>query len=411
MNKPISFMDPEVQKCPFAAYDEVRAQGPVYIDPATGWYYITDYELARKLTADTDALSSYTGILMCKKKSEIQDRIDKIFEEEGYPQIPLLVVGDPPEHRFHRSFVDKAFLPVRVVQMEKYIEGVVDELIDQFIDKPEIDFRPSFAMAAIQIVMVDQLGMSREELPQLQRWTDAVVANQDQSLSPEKQIEYAHILCELHRYAARRTEEFRQQPRDCLLSDIVNGSVDGRQLTMNEIAILCEQVIAGSNDSTTNALCNAMVTLIEQPELQDHLREHPELIGQFVEESLRLDAPVQGLFREPKRDLEIGGVKIPKGSVVVLKWGAANRDPAQFPNPDTVDLKRPNANRHLSFGTGVHLCVGNKLARGVMRIAVDKLLRRLKNFRFARGEHSYIREPHFFAWGPTELHISFDRIV
>src|SRR3546814_12917138 len=100
-------MDPEIQKCPFPTYREVREAGPVFIDPVTGWYFVTDYELVRKLTADTQNLSSFTGILMCKQKSEVQDKVDRIFAEEGFPQIPLLVVGDPPEHKFHRSFVDK----------------------------------------------------------------------------------------------------------------------------------------------------------------------------------------------------------------------------------------------------------------------------------------------------------------
>lgn len=409
MSKPISFMDPKVQRCPFPAYNAVRQAGPVYVDPVTGWYVITDYELVRSLTADTTNLSSYTGILMCKQKSEVQDKLDRIFLEEGYPQIPLLVVGDPPEHKFHRSFVDKAFTPVRVKRMEDYLESVVDEMIDKFIAKPEVEFRDELAAIVPQAVLVDQLGMPRSDLPMLKRWTDAVVSNQDQSNSEETQLQLAHIICELHRYAAAKVEEYRKHPTECLLSDIANASVDGRQLTMQEVAALCEQIMAGGNDSSANAIMNALLRLCEQPELQTSLRQRPELIPQFVEETLRLDAPVQGLFREPKQDMEIVGVKIPKGSVVVLKWGAANRDPAQFPNPDVVDLNRPNSNRHLTFGFGAHFCVGNQLARGEIRIVISKLLKRVKNIRFSRGPASVVRDAHFFAWGPRSLHASFDR--
>lgn len=410
MENAISFMDPEVQRCPFPAYRKVREAGPVYVDPATGWFVITDYDLVRTLTADTTRLSSFTGILMCKQKSEVQDKLDKIFLEEGYPQIPLLVVGDPPEHKFHRSFVDKAFTPGRVKRMEDYLESVVDEMIDKFIDKPEVEFRTELAAIVPQAVLADQLGMPRSDLPQLKRWTDAVISNQDQSNSEERQLELAHIICELHRYAAAKVEEFRKSPKECLLSDIANASVDGRQLSLQEVAALCEQVMAGGNDSSANAILNAMLRLVEQPELQTQLRESPDLLPQFVEETLRLDAPVQGLFREPKQDMEIAGVKIPKGSVVVLKWGAANRDPAQFPNPDAIDLKRANASRHMTFGFGAHICVGNQLARGEIRISIAKLLRRMKNFRFSRGPESVIRDAHFFAWGPRELYLSFDRV-
>lgn len=408
--EPISFMDPQIQKCPFPAYNKVREAGPVYVDPATGWYFITDYELVRQLTADTENLSSFTGILMCKQKSEVQDKLDAIYREEGYMPIPLLVVADPPEHKFHRSFVDKAFTPARVKKMEDYLESVVDEMIDKFIDRGQAEFRSEFAGIVPQAVIADQLGMPREDLPKLKFWTDSVIANQDQSNSEARQLELAHNICQLHRYAAAKVEAFRKQPRECLLSDFANASVDGRQLTLQEVAALCEQVMAGGNDSSANAICNAMVRLIDQPQLQEQLRENPALIPNFVEEVLRLDAPVQGLFREPKRDMEIAGVKIPKGSVVVLKWGAANRDPAQFPNPDAIDLNRGNSNRHMTFGFGAHICVGNQLARGEIRIAVAKLLRRMRNFRYARGAESLVRDPHFFAYGPRELHIAFDRI-
>jgi cytochrome P450 len=406
----ISFMDPEVQKCPFPAYRTVREAGPVFVDPATGWFVITDYNLVRTLTADTTNLSSFTGILMCKQKSAVQDKLDKIYAEEGYTPVPLLVVADPPEHKFHRSFVERAFTAARVKKLEAYLEGVVDEMIDQCVDLPEVEFRGSLAARIPQVVIGDLLGMPRSDLPKLKIWTDAVIANQDQSNSEERQVELAHVICELHRYAVAKVAEYRKSPAECLLSDFANTKVDGRELTSQEVAALCEQVMAGGNDSSANAIANAMLRLIDQPDLQAQLRDEPELIPRFVEEVLRLDAPVQGLFREPKQDMEIAGVKIPKGSVVVLKWGAANRDPAQFPNPDAVDLQRPNGIRHMTFGNGPHVCVGNQLARGEIRIVIAKILQRVKNLRYSRGRDSVVRDPHFFAWGPRELYITFDRV-
>jgi cytochrome P450 len=272
-----------------------------------------------------------------------------------------------------------------------------------------VEFRGSLAARIPQVVIGDLLGMPRSDLPKLKIWTDAVIANQDQSNSEDRQIALAHTICDLHRYAVAKVAEFRKAPAECLLSDFANTKVDGRELTPQEVAALCEQVMAGGNDSSANAIANAMVRLIEQPQLQAQLRDQPQLIPKFVEEVLRLDAPVQGLFREPKQDMEIAGVKIPKGSVVVLKWGAANRDPAQFPNPDTVDLQRPNGIRHMTFGNGAHVCVGNQLARGEIRIVITKVLQRMKGLRYARGPHSVLRDPHFFAWGPRELYIAFDR--
>src|SRR5690554_3936886 len=131
--KAVSFMDPEVQMCPFSAYEKVRREGQVYIDPKTGWFIVTDYDLVRKLSADTDNLSSFTGILMCKNKSEVQEKIDDIYRNEGYMPVPALVVVDPPHHQFHRTFVDKAFTAGRVKQMENYLESIVGEMIDRVI--------------------------------------------------------------------------------------------------------------------------------------------------------------------------------------------------------------------------------------------------------------------------------------
>lgn len=407
----ISFMDPKIQTCPFAAYKAVREAGPVYVDPANGWFIITEYNLVKTLTADTTNLSSFTGILMCKQKSEVQDKLDQIYADEGYMPMPLLVVADPPEHKFHRSFVERAFTAARVKKLESYLEQVVDDIIDLCIGKSEVEFRSEVAGIVPQIVIADLLGMPRSDLPNLKRWTDAVIANQDQSNSEARQLELAHIICELHRYAVAKVEEFRKAPAECLLSDFANFKVDGRELSAREIAALCEQVMAGGNDSSANAIANAVIRLIEEPALQSQLRDNPDLIAKFVEEVLRLEAPVQGLFREPKHDMEIAGVKIPKGSVIVLKWAAANRDPAQYPNPDSVDLLRPNLMRHMTFGNGPHVCVGNQLARGEIRIVVLKLLKRMKNIRYSRGNQSIVRDAHFFAWGPRELHIAFDRLA
>lgn len=406
MTTPISFMDPEVQKCPFAAYAAVREQGPVYRDPATGWFHVTDYDLARELTADNVRLSNETGFLFARKSNR-QDEIDRIWREEGFPLVPALVVTDPPVHAFHRSFIDRSFTPARVKAMETYLEGIADTMIDAFIGKPEVDFKNEFALMVPLAVIADQLGMPREDLEQLHWWSDRILEHLDPSITDDREVELTRIICELHRYAARKVEEYRARPRECLLSDFANASVDGRRLTMSEIAAMVSQVLSGGNDSTANALANGMLRLIEQPALQDELRAHPELMPTFVEEVLRIDAPVQGLFRRVKEDLVVGGTAIPKDSMIVLKWGAANRDPAQFENADTIDLHRDNARRHLTFGFGPHTCVGANLTRGEMRVAFTKVLARIRNIRLARPA---TRDPHFFSYGFRELWIAFDRI-
>ena len=402
-----SFMDPAVQLCPFAAYETVRAHGPVHRDPATGWYYVLDYALARELTADTARLSSETGFLFARKSNR-QEEVDRIWREEGFPLVPALVVTDPPVHPFHRAFIERSFTPARVKAMEAYLEGTADEMIDAFIGRSEVDFKNEFAIKVPLTVIADQLGMPREDLPTLHYWSDKILEHLDPAITDEQEIALTKIICELHRYAATKVEEYRKEPRECLLSDFANASVDGRHLTMSEIAAMVSQVLSGGNDSTANALANGMLRLIEQPSLQDELRAHPELMPNFVEEVLRIDAPVQGLFRRAKEDLVIGGQHIPMDSLVVLKWGAANRDPQQFAGADAIDLQRDNARRHLTFGFGPHTCVGANLTRGEMRVAFTKLLQRMHNIRLSRGSAGARREPHFFSYGFRELWITFD---
>jgi cytochrome P450 len=411
MPEPVSFMDPSVQLCPFKAYDAVRGAGAVYQDPSTGWFFVTDYETVRRLSADSANLSSFTGVLMCKTKSAHQEEIDAIWREEGFLPTPVLVVSDPPDHTFYRSFVDRSFSLGRVKRMEEYLVGIVDEIVAELSQRDSVEFRSAVATRLTLSVIADQIGMPRSDWQRLDEWTDAVMAHQDQSISPEREKALVRKICELHQYTARKVEEYRREPRECLLSDFANMEVDGRRMTMREIAAMVEQGLTGGKDTSASAICSAMVRLCEEPDLQERLRADPSLIPQFVDEVLRLDAPVQGLFREARSDLEIGGTHIPKGSVIVLKWGAANRDPAKFPEPDRLKLDRTNARQHLTFGYGPHTCVGNLLARAEMRITITKLLGNLRNFRLGEGEGAVKRVPHFFSYGPTELHVRYDRVT
>jgi cytochrome P450 len=177
-----------------------------------------------------------------------------------------------------------------------------------------------------------------------------------------------------------------------------------------ELVSMVVILIAAGIDSTALALASAMYRLIETPALQDDLRANPDRLPNFIEEVLRLEAPVQGLYRRLLNDINIAGVDIPKGEVVVLRFGAANRDPAQFAEPDAMQPERKNARTHLTFGAGPHFCIGNQLSRGELRIAFNTLLRRMRNIRLADGEASASWVSHFLVYGPYRLDIAFDRI-
>jgi cytochrome P450 len=156
-------------------------------------------------------------------------------------------------------------------------------------------------------------------------------------------------------------------------------------------------------------MTSAMHRIATTPGLEEELRADPAKIANFIEEVLRLEAPVQGLYRRALSDITIGGTAIPKGAIVVLRFGAANRDPAQFRDPDTLDPARVNSRSHLTFGAGPHFCLGNQLSRGELRIAFTTLLERMRNIRLADAEEPAAWMSHFLVYGPHKLLIAFDR--
>ncbi|PKO49455.1 MAG: cytochrome P450 [Betaproteobacteria bacterium HGW-Betaproteobacteria-4] len=403
----ISFADPEVQKCPFGAYAKVRAQEPVYLDPKTGFYVVTDYALLRKCAEDAATFSNHSGLILVKEYSPIKAQLDEIWKDEGVMPVSVLAVADAPDHTFHRSFVDKAFTPVRVRQLEGFIEGMVNSIIDEFIDRGEVEFLSEMAMKMTMSVFADMLGVPRSNWEQFKMWADTTVAQGRQDNSEEEQIRITHVLAECQRYMLARAEEYRAAPKECILSDLANVDVDGRRITDEELAAICIQLLVGGYETTSATLAAGMLRVIRMPGLEDKLRAEPALIPGFFEEVLRQDAPIQSLFRRATRDTELGGVKLPAGSIIQLAFGGANRDPAMFENPDSFDPARQNARRHLSFSFGPHVCVGNQLARGELRIAFNLLLQRMKNFRLQK-EPEYFAHP--FAYGVTALNIAFDRV-
>jgi cytochrome P450 len=405
----ISFNDPEVQRCPFAAYEEIRKQGPVYFDKSNGFYIVTGYDDIRKAAMDTKTFSSVTGQLLVKT-APYQERINTIYQENGYLPVSALVVSDPPVHSFHRSLVDKVFTVSSVKRMEEYLESVVDEMIDQVIGLGVADFYYDLAVKIPNHVLSDQIGLPRERYADFKRWADAIVQEADPNNGEERQVEITHTICELQQFLVARIEEYRMAPRPCILNDLIHAEFEGQRLSIEETIQIVEQMLPAGSDTTVGALASAIHRIATTPNLEDELRADPSLIPNFAEEVLRTSAPVQGLWRRATCDTEIGGVPIAKDSIIVLKFGAGNRDPNVFPEPEKFDIRRSNARRHFAFGVGPHFCVGNLLARGEMRITIERMLKRMRNLRLAHGEESVSWQTHFFAFGPSRLEIAFDPV-
>lgn len=405
----VDFSDHATQINPFDAYRQLHATAPVYRDPGTGFYVVLDYDLLREVARDPKLFSNETGVLLVRS-GELGRRIAEMQEEHGIPSVSVLLTTDPPHHTYYRGFVDKAFSPARVKQLERYLTEVCEELMDRIADRREVEFVQDVCVQIPVLVLVDLLGIDRSRMADIKRWADATARASDPTLDADTMIGLLKIACELEIFTRELAQHYRQHPNDSLLSTIANMEVDGRAMSDPELVSLVRQIYVAGHETTTYTMAGAMMWLINTPGLEDKLRDNPELIELFVEEVLRLEAPLQGMFRRATEDTVLGGVAIPKDSVIVTRWGAGNRDPRRFPDPDKLDITRRNVRNHLAFGTGIHFCVGNQLARAELRIGLTALIKRYRNFRYAAGANSIGRSPHYFQYGIRELHIAYDPV-
>ncbi len=405
VSAPISFADPDIQRCPFHAYDTLREETPVYRDPVTGNYVLTRYDDVRKALLNVKALRNRTGLTSTREDPAAK----ALYAEKGWLPMDTLVSNDPPEHRIYRTLVDKVFIPARVNALEPRIEEIIHELIDGFIDEDEIDFLDRFAVNLPMYVIAEQLGVDKEHKARFKLWSDVSVEMTSPVLTPERELEIAALVIEMQNYLAEQIARVRAKPDETLISHLANTDTQGRLLDTRELLSIIHQLLVAGNETTTTTLASGMKMFIEQPELVEAIHDDPSLAKPFAEEVLRTLSPVQVLFRKAAEDIEIDGVAIPAGSIVEVRYGAANRDPRQYPAPEVLDLKRTNAQSHLAFGAGPHLCIGNQLARGELRLAFQALTRRLKNFRASRGEDSYHWMTSYIAHGPDRLWMRFDK--
>jgi cytochrome P450 len=403
---PISFVDPETQKCPFARYAEVRRKSPVYVDPITGFYVLTTYDAVRKATADVTNLSSRAGQIAIREGSTVADQVRSIYHEQGWMPVHSLVNNDPPDHGRFRAFVERAFLPNRMKTILPKIEATVDRLIDGFIASGKAEFMSEFALQLPLLIFGAEFGIPEADQANFRRWSNVLLAQMDPILTPERELELTREVCALQQYLMTRIAHYRANPGPVLLSDLVQASDEGKMNTPELLSVI-QMLVPAGHETTANALGSGMRRLAESPALQETLRNHAGAVDTFVEEVLRLDAPVQGLFRVVRNEIRVDEVTIPVGATVVLSWGAANRDPAKFPDPDAVNLDRKNSAQHLSFGLGAHFCVGSQLARAELRIAFTRLVQRLRHLAKAPGDDAVTYRAHFFAYGPASLNIEF----
>jgi pimeloyl-[acyl-carrier protein] synthase len=395
----LQLLDPGVLADPFALYRALREHDPVHWDPYMHAWVVTSYpEVSTVLTnysADRAPAADYLdrlGLSFMKPFAEMM-RQQMLFR-------------DGAMHARLRSICSAAFTPRRVGALRTAIKSIGDELLNKVISSGRMDMIADFAGPLPAIVTAKMLGVPVEDHRQLGAWVvDLAEVLGNFQHHPDRVREIVQSLEAFKRYVAARMEEERRSPTNGLIYALMTAEVDGHRLSDEEVIVNTIITLIGGHETTTNLIASGFLTLLRDSVSFEQLRNHPEIVGSAVEELLRFESPVQHTARIAPADMQLGGKTIQKGSRVVAALAAANRDPNRFPDPDRLDLLRPD-NRHLAFGWAAHFCFGAPLARMEGQIAFNTLLRRLS--RPALLDQTLQWRTNAGLRGLTAMNISFD---
>ncbi len=412
LNKPIdqaNFFAPETLTDPFDYYRQAHAQGrKIEHIPEMNTYLVFAYDLCSEATGKPEIFSNDFGGLMGADNEEI-----KAILAEGWDNPATLLTADAPVHTRNRKLVNLAFSGPRVNAIEEDMRAKAIELIESFADAGACEFVEAFAIPLPVAMIAQQIGLDNDPR-QVKYWSDAAIDRFSQMIDRERELECARSFVQYQKYMKSKIDDRRANGGDDLLTDLVEARAAGEiPLTDEEIMSIMQQFMVAGNETTTSTLAGGLLQLIRNPDQMVKAKaaaggRDPKLIQNLVEETLRYETPTAGMWRLVKQDTELGGVAIPVGAMVQLRYAAANRDPAKYDDPDRFDIERANARTHLAFGKGPHMCVGNMLSRKELFVAFDELLARLDGFTLP-DEDAITILPNILLRGITRLPIRFAR--
>jgi cytochrome P450 len=359
--------DPAVLLDPYPAYASAReSEGLVHVPLLDSWL-VSRYDEVLAVLRQPRLYSSARGM---------GDLIAMTFADGERGEMPrLLILEDPPVHTALRRMVARGFTPTRILGAEPLVDRIAREHVSALVARGgDGDLVRDLAMPFPVRVIAELLGIPGSMFGRFREWSDAIV--KAFSLMPDP-AGADRASEEMAAFFAEVIDDRRERPGEDLVSLLVQRGGEGEEpLSLIELTQFCTLLLIAGNETTTNLLGNAMLVLLERPELEARLREDRSLVAPFVEEVLRYDSPVQSLFRGLSEPATLAAVELPEGARVMVLLGSANRDALHYPDPDEVDIGRFTATTpdHLAFGSGIHLCLGAPLARLEARVALDALL-------------------------------------
>ena len=370
----------------------MREESPVHLQPGldgeTPIWFVTRYDDVVTVLTDNERFVVDAKLALTEDELRAMDEASPL-PNDGRVNTNLLTM-DGEDHRRVRQLVAKAFTPRMVERLRPRIEEIADDLVDRVAAEGRMELVDDFAFPLPIIVIAELLGIPAEDRDRFRVWSNSFL------LPP--------LTDELREQFLRHTDEFvayldvlfakrRAEPSDDLLSALVRAEEHGDRLSENELYSMAVLLIVAGHETTVSLITNAVLALLGQPDELERLQADPSLMRNAVEELLRYDSPVERtIARWVTEDTQLGGQPIARGELVIAVVGSANRDDAQFPDADVLDLGR-TANRHVGFGRGPHFCLGAPLARLETEIALETLLRRLPNLRLAIAEDDLYWRP------------------
>lgn len=353
---------------PYPTYALLRDQAPVYeIPDQPGLFFVSTWALVREALMDPARFSNHLpAARRDTPPPEVAAEVEAL-RAQGYPYRPALGTNDPPDHTRYRKMVNRSFTARGIAWMEPLVDEVADQIAASLPDDEVVDAMESITVPLPVWAIMRILGVEDRYRDDLRRWSDSSNAALGGKLSAERWLEVERDVLEYQQVICEVLDDRRENPRDDLLSQLVQAEEGETPLTNAELVWLVRELVVAGNETTIRALADMIVRIdemrAEDPQIWDRIRDDEAFRRGLVEEGIRFSSPVMGLWRRVTCDTELGGVAIPEGSTLFLAYGSANRDPEVFSDPDTFDPLRENVKEHLAFGHGIHVCVGAGLAR------------------------------------------------
>ncbi|HEY0033282.1 MAG TPA: cytochrome P450 [Devosia sp.] len=372
--------DPEFFQNPYAFYDKLHAQNPVFFWDEYGHWCFAGFKDVSALLRDK---RFGREILHVASREELGMPQPKAHTAAfDLTEQHSLLNLEPPAHTRLRTLVNRAFVSRHVEQLRPRISKLANDMIDGFEGQDSVDLIKAFAAPIPAIVIAEMIGLPAESAPQLLAWSNRIVAMYMFGVSHESELDANQASADFMDYLRAAIAERRRQPREDLLSHMLTSDRDGDRLTDDEVMSTAILLLNAGHEATVHTTGNGVKAILQSGIDPVTLFSSPEQTEATVEECLRFDAPLHLFTRYALSDLEFNGIKLPKGDVVGLMLGAANRDPARFADANRFDsFRRDGAN--VSFGAGIHFCIGAPLARIELQIALSTLFQRLPELQLA----------------------------